>query len=103
MTTPAPNSTALRLENRHTGEVLEIRRERRNGELVFGLRGTLPAHREGPPMHVHYAEDEEGLIVAGTLSAEVGRERPCRRARHPPRSASSARPTPCDGCRWDCD
>ena len=71
MTTTLPVSAALRLENRHTGEVLEIRRERRNGQLVFALRGTLPAHRQGPPMHVHHAEDEEGLIVAGTLSAEV--------------------------------
>jgi len=75
MTTTLPTSTALRLENRHTGEVLEIRRERRDGELVFGLRGTLPAHREGPPIHVHYAEDEEGLIVAGTLSAEIDGQR----------------------------
>jgi mannose-6-phosphate isomerase-like protein (cupin superfamily) len=75
MTTTQPASATLRLENRHTGEVLEIRRARRNGEPVFALRGTLPAHREGPPLHVHYAEDEEGLIVAGTLSAEVDRQR----------------------------
>jgi quercetin dioxygenase-like cupin family protein len=34
MTTKSP---PLRLENRHTGEVLEIRRERRDGEMVFGL------------------------------------------------------------------
>jgi hypothetical protein len=57
MTTIVPASAALRLENRHTGEVLEIRRERRNGELIFALRATLPAHREGPPMHVHHLED----------------------------------------------
>ena len=62
----------LRLHNRHTGEVLEIWRERRGGELLLKLRGTLPAHRQGPPLHIHLVEDEEGLVVAGTLSAEVG-------------------------------
>ena len=63
--------TNLRLQNRHTGEVLDIWREKRRGELSYKLRGTLPAHRQGPPLHIHRAEDEEGLIVAGTLSAEV--------------------------------
>ena len=63
--------TSLRLVNRHTGEVLEIRRQKRDGETVFELRGTLPAHRQGPPLHVHHLEDEEGLVTAGTLSAEV--------------------------------
>ena len=72
MITSPPPPAALRLENRHTGEVLEIRRLKRNGEVVFGLRGTLPAHREGPPLHIHHLEDEEGLIIGGTLSAVVG-------------------------------
>jgi mannose-6-phosphate isomerase-like protein (cupin superfamily) len=63
--------TTLRLANRHTGELLEIRREVRDGDAVFGLRGTLPAHRQGPPLHIHHLEDEEGRILAGTLSAEV--------------------------------
>lgn len=72
----SPHSPAvLRLENRHTGEVLEIERRRRNGESSFVLRGTLPAHRQGPPIHVHLLEDEEGLVVSGTLSAEVGGRR----------------------------
>jgi mannose-6-phosphate isomerase-like protein (cupin superfamily) len=71
MTTSGSASRVLRLENRHTGEVLEIRRERRNGELVFRLRGSLPARREGPPLHIHHLEGEEGVIVSGTLSAEV--------------------------------
>ena len=65
----------MRLENRHTGEVLELRRLQENGELVLELRGTLPAHRQGPPMHIHHAEDEEGLVTAGTLSVEVGGQR----------------------------
>ncbi len=62
---------ALRLTNNHTGEVLEIRREIHDGEPVFGLRGTLPAHRQGPPLHIHHLEDEEVVITAGTLSAEL--------------------------------
>ena len=65
----------LRLENRHTGEVLELRRQNQNGELVLELRGTLGPHREGPPMHIHHLEDEEGVVTAGTLSAEVGGQR----------------------------
>ena len=65
----------LRLTNRHTGEVLEIRRETRNGEIVFGLRRTLPPRRQGPPLHIHHLEDEEGWVTAGTLSAEVDGQR----------------------------
>lgn len=67
--------TWLRLENRHACEVLELHRRRHNGEMVLDLRGTLPPHREGPPRHIHYREDEEGTITAGTLSAEVGGRR----------------------------
>src|SRR5258706_15842297 len=70
-----PSPAPLRLENRHTGEVLELRRQNRNGELVLELRGTLPAHRGGPPLHIHYVEDEEGLVTSGTLSVEVDGKR----------------------------
>ena len=59
----------LRLENRHTGEVLEMRRYRDGGEVVLDLRGTLPPHRQGPPLHIHHAEDEMGVVKAGRLSA----------------------------------
>ena len=62
--------TTLRLTNRHT-EVLEIRREERDGEIMLEIRGTLRAHRQGPPLHIHHIENEEGMITAGTLSAEV--------------------------------
>jgi len=65
----------LRLENRHTGEVLELQRQKQDGEPVLEIRGTLPPHREGPPRHVHHFEDEEGLVTAGILSAEVGGQR----------------------------
>lgn len=67
--------THLRLENRHTGEVLELRRRTADGQAILELRGTLPPHREGPPLHVHHLEDEEGAVTAGTLSVEVGGQR----------------------------
>jgi mannose-6-phosphate isomerase-like protein (cupin superfamily) len=63
--------TQVLLENRHTGERLSVRRVQRGDEVWFALKGSLPPHREGPPMHIHFAEDEEGHIRAGTLSAII--------------------------------
>ncbi len=65
---------ALVLENRHTGERLSLRRIRHGNEEWLELKGTLPPHREGPPMHIHYAEDEVGEITEGALSAIVSGE-----------------------------
>ena len=65
------NSGAINLENRHTGEVLSIRRIKRGDEIWLELKGSLPPHREGPPMHVHFVENEEGHIKSGTLSAVI--------------------------------
>jgi quercetin dioxygenase-like cupin family protein len=59
------------LENRHTGERLSLRRVQVGDDVVLELEGTLPAHREGPPLHIHFAEDEEGYVSSGTLSAVV--------------------------------
>lgn len=67
-----PTTPALQLENRHTGEVLRLRRLRRDGGEIIELWGSLPAHSEGPPLHVHVLEDEEGTVLSGTLSALVG-------------------------------
>jgi hypothetical protein len=50
----------INLENRHTGEILALRRVKRGDEIWLELKGSLPAHSQGPPMHVHYAENEEG-------------------------------------------
>jgi len=61
----------LVLLNRHTGERLELRRLRRNGELCLELRGSLPPRSEGPPLHVHLKEHEEGIVQAGRLTALV--------------------------------
>jgi quercetin dioxygenase-like cupin family protein len=38
-----------------------------NGETSLGR--FAPPRRQGPPMHIHLAEDEEGRVVSGTLSA----------------------------------
>ena len=65
----------INLENRHTGERLALRRVQRGDEIWLELKGSLPPHREGPPMHVHFAEDEEGHIKSGTLSAVIGGRR----------------------------
>jgi mannose-6-phosphate isomerase-like protein (cupin superfamily) len=61
----------LTLNNRHTGEELNLRRVVRDGQICLELKGTLPPGREGPPLHVHYQEHEAGRVIAGTLSAEV--------------------------------
>jgi quercetin dioxygenase-like cupin family protein len=61
----------LTLANRHTGERLQLRRVWQEGELCLELKGTLPPHHDGPPLHIHYWEHEEGTVSAGTLGAEV--------------------------------
>jgi mannose-6-phosphate isomerase-like protein (cupin superfamily) len=71
----APQTADLRLHNRHTDEIVTLRRRHPDGELVLEIRGSIPPHREGPPMHVHYFEDEEGRVTAGRLSAVVGGRR----------------------------
>lgn len=63
--------TCLRLENRHTGEVLELVRKFDGGERVIELRGTLPPHEDGPPLHIHHFEDEDGMVTAGEITVEI--------------------------------
>ena len=65
------NGPNLVLENRHTGERLALRRILSGDEVWLELQGSLPPHREGPPLHIHFAEDEQGRVTAGTLSAVV--------------------------------
>ena len=46
--------SVLRLENRHTGETLRMRRERDvSGQVVLIIEGSLPPGTKGPPPHVH--------------------------------------------------
>ena len=63
------------LENRHTGERLAMRRVKRGDEVWLELKGSLPPKREGPPLHIHVAEDEEGQVVSGTLCAVINGRR----------------------------
>jgi hypothetical protein len=60
---------SLILENRHTGERLALRRVKRGDEVWLELKGSLPPHSAGPPLHIHVAEDEKGQVRSGTLSA----------------------------------
>jgi quercetin dioxygenase-like cupin family protein len=67
-----PNNQALTLELKHIGERLTIRRVRtEDGVEELRLNGSLPAHRQGPPLHIHFEEDEYVEVVSGTLSASV--------------------------------
>ena len=68
MAASTPN--ALVIENRHTGEHLEMQRVARDGQTWLFMRGWLPAHRLGPPLHIHYQAAEEFHVISGTLSAE---------------------------------
>ena len=65
----------LIIENRHTGERLTMRRVKRGDEVWLELKGSLPPHRQGPPLHIHVAEDEEGFVRSGTLSAVLNGRR----------------------------
>lgn len=63
---------ALTIELIHTGERLTLRRIKTGiGIEELQLFGSLPPHREGPPLHIHFGEDEYGEVVSGTLSASV--------------------------------
>jgi uncharacterized cupin superfamily protein len=66
------NDHALTIAVKQTGERLTLRRVKTNtGVEELHLSGTLPPHRQGPPLHIHFAEDERGEVVSGTLSALV--------------------------------
>lgn len=66
----------LHLENRHTGEILRMHRERSaDGQPILIIEGSLPARASGPPPHAHFQSREEGTVKAGTLGAQVGKEK----------------------------
>ena len=65
----------LKLENRHTGEILRMRRVRdADGATILTIDGSLPAGASGPPAHIHFRQREEGIVIAGSLGARVGSE-----------------------------
>ena len=63
----------LVLVNRHTGETLRLTRFESDAGPWLEIKGSLPPHSEGPPLHIHKFEDEGGRIIAGTISARVGK------------------------------
>ena len=66
----------LKLEHRHTGEILRMRRMRDGqGQIILALDGSLPPGSSGPPLHAHFREREEIFVKAGTLGAQVRKER----------------------------
>lgn len=69
------NPEPLILENRHTGERIVLRSVILDGELCLEIKGTVPPHGEGPPLHIHFAEDEQGTVMSGTLSAILNGQR----------------------------
>ena len=66
----------LQLELRHTGEILRMRRVRDSeGQTILALDRSLPPRADGPPLHIHFHQREEGIVKAGTLGAQVGTEK----------------------------
>ena len=66
----------LKLQNRHTGEMLRLRRVRdASGQIILNIDGSLPPRASGPPPHVHFHQREEGSVTKGTLGAQVGKEK----------------------------
>ena len=64
------------IRNRHTGEILRLSRARdAQGQIILNLNGSLPPRASGPPLHVHFHQREEGHVKAGTLAAQVGKEK----------------------------
>jgi hypothetical protein len=45
------------------------------GQIILSLEGSLPPRADGPPLHVHFKEREEGVVKAGTLGVRVGNQK----------------------------
>ena len=71
-----PVDRFLTLENRHTGEILRMRRVRGvDDQGVLILEGSLPPRMSGPPVHVHVDSRETMIVKAGSLGVRIGREK----------------------------
>src|SRR5262249_38051696 len=65
----------LIIDYRHTGERVAMRRVKRGDEVWLEVKVSIPAHQQGPPLHIHVAENEEGGVRSGTLSVELNGRR----------------------------
>jgi quercetin dioxygenase-like cupin family protein len=66
----------LQLENRRTGEILRMRRVRdADGQTFLAIEGSLPPRMSGPPLHVHFLQREEIVVKAGSVGAQIGKEK----------------------------
>ena len=73
---PELSERFLILEQRHTGEILRMRRVRGvDGHTVLVLEGSLPPGTSGPPLHVHVDSRETILVKSGLLGVRIGREK----------------------------
>ena len=66
----------LKLENRHNGEILWMRRVHGvDDQTVLILEGSLPPRMSGPPLHIHAGLRETIVVKAGSLGARIGHEK----------------------------
>jgi hypothetical protein len=66
----------LKVHNRHTRETLWMQRGYdADGQIILNIEGSLPPRASGPPLHVHFHQTEEGRVKAGTLGAQVGKQK----------------------------
>jgi len=73
---PELSERFLILEQRHTGEILRMRRVRGvDGHTVLVLEGSLPPGTSGPPLHVHVDSRETILVKSGLLGVRIGPEK----------------------------
>ena len=71
-----PPDQALTIKLNSTGERLTMWRTLDSqGGQELQMTGCLPGRQQGPPLHVHFSEDESTEVVAGALSVSLdGRE-----------------------------
>ena len=71
-----PPDQALTIKLNSTGERLTMWRTLDSqGGQELQMTGCLPGRQQGPPLHVHFTEDESTEVVAGALSVSSdGRE-----------------------------
>lgn len=66
----------LELKNRHTGEIISMRRVRgADGQTVLALASSMPPGAGGPPLHLHFHQREDGTVKAGSLGTLVGNKK----------------------------